>query len=135
MVAAAESTLAAFSTQGASAAEEPVKAYSRSELDAISFGKTTSPAPSEPVFELSEAPEASVKTPMKLDKMRAMDSPKQSQPGFSEKLKSIFGTKSGMTSTDKEDKKDKNKNTKAGRTPAQNQVCLQLKKTKEWSLA
>jgi serine/threonine protein kinase len=114
MVAAAENTLAAFSTQAQSIADEPAKAYSRSELDAISFGKTpATPEPAPEVPELPEAIEAPVK--MKLDKMRAMNPPpKQSQPGFGDKLKSIFGTKSGMSPIEKEDKKDKNKGTKAG---------------------
>jgi hypothetical protein len=43
-----------------------------------------------------------------------MDSPRQTQPGFGDKLKSIFGTKSGMSPAEKEGQRDKNKSTKAG---------------------
>ncbi|HEY9759804.1 MAG TPA: protein kinase [Oculatellaceae cyanobacterium] len=83
--------------------------YSKAELDAIGrFDSKAKEATAPPVV---TPPPSEEKVPIRLDKMRSAD-PRKSQPGFGDKLKSMFGgTKSGMAAAEKEKEK---KGTKSG---------------------
>ncbi|HEY9680767.1 MAG TPA: protein kinase [Oculatellaceae cyanobacterium] len=83
--------------------------YSKAELDAIGrFDSKAKEAATPPVV---TPPPSEEKVPIRLDKMRSAD-PRKSQPGFGDKLKSMFGgTKSGMAAAEKEKEK---KGTKSG---------------------